>query len=72
MPASAAALYAQLQTIDRRTRVPFGWYFWMLHGNRVHDWAGQRVLHAAEAGQIVLPEHDHQVLRRWVERPYGF
>lgn len=72
MPASVYELYGKLESIDRRTGVPFGWYFWMLHGNRVHDWAGHRVLAAAEAGQIVLPEHDWRVLRAWSERVYGF
>lgn len=66
------AFYGKLQTIDRRVKVPFGWYFYMLHGNRVHDESAHRVLKAAEDGLIVLPEHDYQVLRAWRERPYGF
>lgn len=65
-------LYGKLQKIDARVGVPFAWYFYMLHGNRVTDTAGERVLAAAEKGLIVLPEHDYQVLRRWRERPYGF
>lgn len=32
----------------------------------------ERVLEAAEAGLIVLPEHDYQVLRAWQQAPYGF
>lgn len=72
LPGSAYALYAKLESIDRRTGVPMGWYFWMLHGNRVEDSAGRRILHALEAGDLVLPEHDYQVLRRWAARPYGF
>lgn len=71
-PASVHALYGKLETIDRRTGVPFGWYFWMLHGNRVHDAAGRAILEAAEAGKIVLPEHDYMTLKSWYERPYGF
>jgi hypothetical protein len=66
------AFYGKLQTLDRRVKVPFGWYFYMLHGNRVNDSAGRRVLKAAEDGLIVLPEHDYQVLRAWRQRPYGF
>jgi hypothetical protein len=65
-------LFSKLQTIDRRVQVPFGWYFYMLHGNRVHDGAGKRVLEAAEGGLIVLPEHDYRVLRNWADRSYGF
>lgn len=66
------ALYGKLEAMDRRLGVPFGWYAYMLHGNRVHDWAGERILRAAEAGKIVLPEHDYQVLKAWHARPYGF
>jgi hypothetical protein len=65
-------LFSKLQTIDRRVQVPFGWYFYMLHGNRVHDGAGERILEAAEGGLIVLPEHDYRVLRHWADRRYGF
>lgn len=65
-------LFGKLQTLDRRVKVPFGWYFYMLHGNRVHDGAGHRVLKAAEKGLIVLPEHDYRVLKNWSQRIYGF
>ncbi len=64
--------FSKLQTLDRRVKVPFAWYFYMLHGNRVHDGSGQRVLADAEAGLIVLPEHDYRVLKAWSEHPYGF
>lgn len=36
--------YGKLQALDRRVGVPFGWYFCMLHGNRVHAESGERVL----------------------------
>ncbi len=65
-------LFGKLQSLDKRVKVPFGWFFFMLHGNRVKDDAGRRVLDAAERGELVLPEHDYQVLKRWAERPYGF
>ncbi|TBR77013.1 MAG: hypothetical protein EPN64_04640 [Burkholderiaceae bacterium] len=64
--------FGKLQTLDRRVGVPFAWYFFMLHGNRVHDWSGERVLKAAEDGLIVVPEHDYRVLKAWSQRPYGF
>jgi hypothetical protein len=66
------ALHGKLETLDRRVTVPFGWYFYMLHGNRVHDWAGERVIRAAEAGTIVLPGHDYRVLKAWQANTYGF
>ena len=69
---SLHALYGKLETLDRRVGVPFGWYFYMLHGNRVRDWVGREVLEGAEAGHIVLPEHDYRILRRWMDAPYGF
>jgi hypothetical protein len=71
-PKSAYELFGKLEAMDRRIGVPFGWYFFMLHGNRVHDWAGRLVLKAAEAGRIVLPEHDYRVLKHWHAQPYGF
>jgi len=39
-----------------------------------NDKSGQieRVLEAAEAGLIVLPEHDYRVLRRWGDASYAF
>lgn len=65
-------LFGKLQSLDQRVKVPFAWFFFMLHGNRVKDGPGRRILAAAEQGEIVLPEHDYQVLKRWDERPYGF
>jgi hypothetical protein len=69
---SVSALYDRLCAIDRRTGAPFAWFFYLLHGNRVREGAGHRILEAAEAGQIDLPESDYQVLRRWSDREYGF
>ena len=64
--------YGKLQTLDRRVGVPFGWYFYMLHGNRVDDDAARRAIKAAEDGLIVMAEHDYNVLRAWRQRSYGF
>ena len=66
------SFYGKLQTLDRRVGVPFGWYFYMLHGNRVHDASAERALKAAEDGLIVLEECDYRVLKAWSQRPYGF
>ncbi|MGB4010912.1 MAG: hypothetical protein WBL16_08045 [Zwartia sp.] len=64
--------FGKLQTLDRRVKVPFGWYFYMLHGNLVGDGSGKRVVADAEDGLIVLPEHDYRVLKAWREYGYGF
>ncbi len=69
---SAYELFGKLEKLDRRVKVPFAWYFYMLHGNRVDDAAGHRVIKAAEAGQVVLPEHDYRVLKSWEANTYGF
>ncbi len=50
----------------------FAWCFYGLHGNLVKSGQMERVLEAAEAGLIVMPEHDYQVLRRWHDAPYCF
>lgn len=67
------ALLGKLLALDKRTGgVPFGWYFYMLHGNLVPDGAGKRVLAAARQGGLSLPDHDQRVLAAWAESPYGF
>lgn len=69
---SVYGLYDKLVSIDNRTGAPFAWFFYMLHGNRVHEGAAHRIIEAAEAGHIHLQECDYQVLRRWRDREYGF
>jgi hypothetical protein len=67
------ALLGKLLALDNRTGgVPFGWYFYMLHGNLVSDIAAHRVLRAANEGAIELPAHDLQVLNTWAKSMYGF
>ena len=66
------ALYGKLEAFDRRIKVPFGWFFYMLHGNRINADVGDRVISMAENGKIVLPEHDYRVLKDWSIQPYAF
>lgn len=66
-------LYGRLLRLQERTGgVPFGWYFYMLHGNLVKDECGIRVHRAAQRGVIDLPEHDYRLLAGWAEDRYGF
>lgn len=65
-------LFAKLEKLDQRVKVPFSWYFFMLHGNRMKAVVARRITKAAEAGLIVIPEHDYQVLRDWAANEYGF
>lgn len=69
---NAYELFGKVEKLDARVKVPFAWYFFMLHGNRVDDTAARRVIEAAEAGHIVLPEHDYRILKAWEAHPYGF
>jgi len=66
------SLYGKLTQFDKRIGHRFAWYFYGLHGNLILSGQMERVLEAAEAGLIVLPEHDYQVLRRWGDDQYGF
>ncbi|MBU9198855.1 hypothetical protein KTD33_30475 [Burkholderia gladioli] len=65
-------LYGKLNKLDERIGTPFAWFFYGLHGNLVRGGQLQRIVDAAEAGRIVLPEHDYEVLRAWSDDPYGF
>jgi hypothetical protein len=65
-------MWDRLQAFDRKMKCPFGWYFYMLHGNLLQEWAGDRVREGAESGRIMLPEHDYQVLKAWSKHKYGF
>lgn len=67
------ALYGKLLALDKRTGgVPFGWFFYLLHGNLVQDETGLRILRAARRGDLEFPEHDYRVLLAWGENRYGF
>lgn len=66
------SLYGKLTQFDERIGHRFAWYFYGLHGNLILSGQMERVLEAAEAGLIVLPEHDYRVLRRWGDDQYGF
>lgn len=66
------SLFGKLKQFDERIGMPFAWYFYGLHGNLIKSGQMERVLEAAEAGLIVLPENDYRVLRRWGDVAYGF
>ena len=63
---------ALMEKLDRRVKVPFGWFFYMLHGNLIKERTAFAVIQAAEAGTIVLPEHDYHILKNYEASPYGF
>ncbi|WP_432263579.1 hypothetical protein [Cupriavidus sp. TMH.W2] len=69
---TAFGLWDELLRFDVRAGHRFAWFFYMVHGNRLSSWVGEQILEAAEAGQIVLPESDYQVLKDWSVVPYAF
>ena len=71
-PLDPYLLFGRLRQFDKEIGIPFAWYFYALHGNLVRSRHIEKVLEAAARGQIVLPENDYQVLRRWHDAPYGF
>jgi hypothetical protein len=66
------ALMDRLQRLDERVGCTFGWYFFMLHGNRIGPSVGDRVVEAVEDGMITLPRWDRDVLKQWKAEPYSF
>ena len=66
-------LYGRLLKLSDRTgKVPFNYFFYGLHGSLVSHGSLERVLKMANQGEIVLAEHDYQVLTAWAASPYGF
>ena len=45
------ALIDRLQRLDERVGCTFGWYFFMLHGNRIGPSVGEQVIEAVEDGR---------------------
>lgn len=66
------ALYDLLLRFDQKAGYPFAWFFFMLHGNRINDWAGEMMAQGVAGGAVGLPAHDRQVLMAWNQHRYGF
>ena len=69
---TAYGVYDKLLKLDQRVGVPFGWFFYMLHGNRVTQEAANAVIKAAEEGKIFMQERDYRVLKDWEAVGYAF
>lgn len=69
---SPYSLMGRLEEFDLAAGYPFAWYFYMLHGNKVHYAVGTKIVEGIKGGKIRLPDRDANVLLRWVERQYGF
>lgn len=70
--ASPLATLDKLNDFDRQAGYPFAWYFYMLHGNRISDNAGQAIVRGLKNFSFRLSERDEKVLLRWAGRQYGF
>ena len=69
---SAYGLMEALENFDSMVGLTFGWYPYMLHGNRIDHTVGHTIAAAIREKRICLPERDSKVLLRWDERSYGF
>lgn len=69
---SCFLLMDKLERFDRSIRCPFVWFFFMVHGNRVTDEAGQVIVDGIRDGRIHLPPFDEGVLMKWAATPYRF
>jgi hypothetical protein len=65
-------LMQRLQRFDTTVKVPFGWFFYMVHGNRIRSEAGKIIAKGIRKGDLRLPINDEAVLMDWDEEPYGF
>jgi len=69
---NADELMNRLQKFDAAVKVPFGWFFYMVHGNRITADVGHAIAKGVRLGQVGLPINDQAVLMDWDEEPYGF
>ena len=70
--ASVHILMDRIEAIDRELGLPFGWFFLMVHGNRIPAEVGHLIATGLREGRVRLPDRDARVLLRWAEDPYGF
>lgn len=69
---SVNKLMDRLQKFDVAVKVQFGWFFYMVHGNRISADVGHAIAKAVRLGQVDLPINDQAVLMDWDEDPYCF
>jgi hypothetical protein len=69
---SASQLQGKLERFDLHMKCKFGWFFFMVHGNRITSTEGHVIAEAVRLGTIKLDPRDEAVLLAWDESPYGF
>ena len=69
---SVHILMDRIEAIDREVGLLFGWFFLMVHGNRIPAEVGHLIAAGLREGRVRLPDRDARVLLRWAEDPYGF
>lgn len=70
--ASVHILMDRVEAIDREVGLAFGWFFLMMHGNRVDPDVGEAIAKGLREARVRLPDHDANVLLRWADKRYGF
>jgi hypothetical protein len=69
---SPSQLLEKLRRFDRIVKCEFGWFFYMIHGNRITDEAGKMIAAGVRAGKLHLEQRDAAVLLAWADDPYCF
>jgi len=69
---SPSQLLEKLTRFDRIVKCQFGWYFYMIHGNRITYEVGKLIAAAVRAGKLHLEPRDAAVLLAWDDDPYNF
>lgn len=66
-------LASKLTGFDSLIGFSFAWFFYHIHGNRIVGCRIAKILvKGIEAGILSYPDHDTEVLKRFVARSYGF
>ena len=69
---SVHILMDRVEAIDREMGLPFAWFFFMTHGNKVSPAVGEAIAQGLREARVRLPEHDAKVLLRWADEQYLF
>uniref|UniRef100_E6VQ28 Uncharacterized protein n=1 Tax=Rhodopseudomonas palustris (strain DX-1) TaxID=652103 RepID=E6VQ28_RHOPX len=72
IPQDTDELMNCLHQLDAVVNLPFAWFFYMVHGNRVSSDIGHAVAKGVRLGQINLALKDQAVVIDWDEEPYHF
>jgi len=62
----------KLIKLDKLIGHSFAWFFFMLHGNRIHTNVAMAIAKGVASNQVSMPKDDKKILVNWFNNPYGF